>query len=867
MTVFISLSACNGCAPERIAQGRIVSRPVLLTKLLANREVVRYIRAPFGFGKSSLAYEYAQTVFDFRHVFWIDCSSPCFLRDLDDSDLAKEIFEVDEAARLVVFDDVPHLNEERSHRLSEVFDELMERKCEVLVCSVPSCDSFNHLQRDRICIDSDDMLLTDDETDDLTFSLVEDAFAKRAWPRSRRIAGSCWGSMSASDYLKAFCAEEMPSEWRLIAFVAFVCQKGTFKRFDEVMPGINLGESIEQLARCYPYLGLNVRSSTFEAMEVAPDIIAGCFEKHLEMMAYIAVCADVGSLVLNIASSIALSGDAGRACEVAGAFLGPYQCAKWLLSNAWVINEQGVLYEAHRLHGYIGRQNDTDMLLLQAHECWRMVFLEGFEKPLRKAYRIALDEKASRSARLLAASLVFCYGDDAERNAVYVSLEILIDAIGQHLRLADIPEMICFVMGGDEDCFRKAATRIKALIGSGMREDAIMGICAAYVNRLAVCMNASDKGSRKSVDEIEAIDLAKEILNLLAERLGGEQIKQSMYAYELYAACQKAFGMGILTQTECEVISGVSMSSFARYIATQKERYLRQQTGRLIRQSDYLKTHPDLYRRQGQSSGDVSLRLLEPVPLLYVGLFGGMVIRVGDRLVDPHTFRRMKAKTMLAILVLYKGREINRDRLVALLWPDSDLESARHNFYCVWGQLRHALMLPSGNCPYLIKNHDSVRIDARYLRSDIFAFDDVCRRLMFSEMGAAEWQKLFGEITGDFAQELVPGEQKCAYLRNVRNDYTARLVDSLLHASKYLCAQNELEGSLWFAREAKRRDACREDVYTTLMLAQEAAGQRSEAIETYQECKHFLNEELGIDPSVEISSIYNRVIDAEAFVQ
>ena len=47
------------------------------------------------------------------------------------------------------------------------------------------------------------------------------------------------------------------------------------------------------------------------------------------------------------------------------------------------------------------------------------------------------------------------------------------------------------------------------------------------------------------------------------------------------------------------------------------------------------------------------------------------------------------------------------------------------------------------------------------------------------------------------------------------------------------------------------------------MEAQIAADQRSAALETYFECRQFLNEDLGIDPSLRLVELYRSIIETE----
>ena len=76
MTRFIQQCACRGIRPASVVPERFASRPHLVSQLLRNRRVARFLVAPTGFGKATVAYEYAEVVFGFQHVFWISGTSP-----------------------------------------------------------------------------------------------------------------------------------------------------------------------------------------------------------------------------------------------------------------------------------------------------------------------------------------------------------------------------------------------------------------------------------------------------------------------------------------------------------------------------------------------------------------------------------------------------------------------------------------------------------------------------------------------------------------------------------------------------------------------------------------------------------------------
>ena len=48
-------------------------------------------------------------------------------------------------------------------------------------------------------------------------------------------------------------------------------------------------------------------------------------------------------------------------------------------------------------------------------------------------------------------------------------------------------------------------------------------------------------------------------------------------------------------------------------------------------------------------------------------LLGGLDVRIGEQQVDMQAFSRQKTKTLVALLVLARGRELSRERLLETL--------------------------------------------------------------------------------------------------------------------------------------------------------------------------------------------------------
>ena len=280
MSTFVQRAACRGHRPAEAAALRHQSRPQVVAQLLREREVARCLVAPTGFGKSTLAYEYAEVMFDFNHVFWIGATSPCFLRDLDAGTLFGSLVEADERCALVVFEDVPLLEGERLAQFSEVIDKLLERGCEVLVTTTPSRDCLGPWQRDRLLIDGADLMLDDEEA--ARNGRGEPTGRRPPFAAEERIACVQWGDDGWSTLLAGCAAEELPADMLLVQWLVLAQARGTWHEVAALLGEPRALEAWGYLAPRYPFLGMSEADGTFSAVRAEPAVLATRFDRIMD---------------------------------------------------------------------------------------------------------------------------------------------------------------------------------------------------------------------------------------------------------------------------------------------------------------------------------------------------------------------------------------------------------------------------------------------------------------------------------------------------------------------------------------------------------------------------------------------------------
>lgn len=896
MADFIASCACNGRRPRHLATYHWHSRPHLVSKLMRERGVVRFAVAPVGYGKTSLLAEYAEVVFSFEHVFWVDCARPCFLRDLDAGSLAEQFAQRDPRIALVAFDDLPSLDDARADAFSAAMDRLLERGCEVIVSATPAADAFGRRQPDRMTLGARDLLVADAELKDAPCAAAQGRCRASA---ADRVAALCWGGPDArTRFVEGAAAEDVPVAALASMFEMFAIPAGQIA-FKDSGASSALEGGLGAFARAYPHFGIEGESGRYEAPEIDVASIARAFRPKLASVARARGMACADELAIEIADRLVAARRAGRACEVVGA-LGS-RCAQeaWLARRSAQLVDLCCLLPATDLYSRIDIGRSGDAARLRADQAMRYALLG--DRPKARSLALSAVRCPTATLETLAASaIVAALGADG--SAVRDELRPIrraLDERGGSERLERAALRGC----GEpcDDRIRAAALVALAFAdGPSALESAWQRICSADPPP-AVLAAGAFVGLRlvSRCAPSDAPDAHGGSARGGAREVSGcaDAFRRALMGYLEQVRCDCAHGDALVFSAVCALGEGegqrdergpcagvradagfedaplapdvlAAAARTERLVAADRIAYARR-LGRPGRHDAVVHARSDgaagAPGRDAAESGSAPASPLgDGVPPLRVRLFGGLEVFVGDLPANPKYLRRQKTKALLAILALNAGKEVPRPRLSRDLWPESDPDTARKNLYTIWSQLRHALMLPDGSCPYLEKLQHGYRLSDRGLACDVSRVDDLCRALLLGKADGIGWDRTLEELESLYVGELMPCETESRIIVKRRAECHEKVIDALVAASGRLIEEGDLRSALWFARDAFDWERGREDVYATLMRAQIASGQRVSAVSTYFQCRRFLAEELGLDPSGDTVDLYRSVIEEEA---
>lgn len=879
MPDFFESCACKGARPHYLETRTHIKRPQLTARMLRRRSVPRCIVAPSGSGKTGLALDYAHTVFGMEHTFWIDASSPSFIRDLDKAVVRKNLDSIESAPYLAVFEDVPYMDGTRSAIFCDEVSSLIDEGNEVLVTCVPACDSLKEID-DRILIAANDLLLSDAEA--AAGGTPPNAAIGTAAPQ--RVAGLMWGKPDGrTRFLRNTVLSEPRAETRLILFVILVIRQGRISdvaRFAKCATGV-----IDRLACHYPVLGIDCHNGAFATAEFSFEEIAAVFLPQLAPMAEISPFESESLLVRRLCDLLLSRGQAARACEAMQALGSSAAIPLWLADNNQKLLRALCLSAACKLHASLDEVPEALKPQLNLYQARRFAALGLCEQAAVLAEEVALCAQAQLVCRFEAAFLAtLCFRDskcacmlrlahklctalqaaksDSDTKAIPGDISALPLGSLQDAEYASAALDVLVLGGGKGGSSEKLNSAAESLL-SQVEPAAVLG---PYTQVLATVLLLQACTPSVALSALEGA-LRRQLP--LKGGSGLTSVAASKMSLGLrdgfsYIACTYFEGKGGAGHLGAawDAPTNQAIDAFGVRLQEQWASFLDDPPFALERTpypyDAYFKAlHNGNSRAQKQLPSASTKR-----DQLTVNLFGGLDVYVGKRNIAEKHFRRRKTKTLLALLVLNRGREVSRAWLAHEMWPELGEEAALKNLYPVISVLRKLIPGPSVSDSYIHSGYDNLSLDCAGLVTDLDDFNELCRKLIYEQPGYEGWGEVYDRLVKKYSGDLLPSEAQCLWIIEKRKHYRNRLVDALVVASGRLLAGGNAQQALMFAQAALQHDSSREDIYAALMRAQIAANQRTAALQTYFDCRFNLVESLGIDPSPQIIDLYRSIIES-----
>jgi DNA-binding SARP family transcriptional activator len=227
---------------------------------------------------------------------------------------------------------------------------------------------------------------------------------------------------------------------------------------------------------------------------------------------------------------------------------------------------------------------------------------------------------------------------------------------------------------------------------------------------------------------------------------------------------------------------------------------------------------------------------------LRIWLLGGFRAAVDGTPVAEEAWRRNKAKALVKLLALARGKRLHREQLMDVLWPDLAPEAAAANLRKAVYFARRALA-PE----HLALRDEMLRLEAAHLWVDVDAFELAAEA---GDLRAAV--ELYG---GD----LLPEDRFESWTVERRDQLHARFARRLLDHARELEAAGDPDGATAALERLAVADPLSEEAVMAVIRAHALAGQRHLALRWYRQFEARLDEELGVEPGTEARRLHEDI--------
>lgn len=230
-----------------------------------------------------------------------------------------------------------------------------------------------------------------------------------------------------------------------------------------------------------------------------------------------------------------------------------------------------------------------------------------------------------------------------------------------------------------------------------------------------------------------------------------------------------------------------------------------------------------------------------------VRLFGAPTI---SRSGVPSAVDTRKAIALLAYLTL-AGGPVQRDRLCALLWPESSQSRARGALRRTLTSLRSAV-----GADVVIADRESVAVALDKMAVDVAEFERLAE-----DGSPGDLARAVDLYEGDFLSGFsVRGSPDFEDWQRLEAERFRRKADLVLEQLVEAQLESGDHGSaIELAERRVNLDPLSEPAHRQLLVAEARAGHRSRAIERYRTAARILEEELGVAPLPETTELYQRI--------
>jgi predicted ATPase/DNA-binding SARP family transcriptional activator/DNA-binding CsgD family transcriptional regulator len=227
---------------------------------------------------------------------------------------------------------------------------------------------------------------------------------------------------------------------------------------------------------------------------------------------------------------------------------------------------------------------------------------------------------------------------------------------------------------------------------------------------------------------------------------------------------------------------------------------------------------------------------------------------VGTRILEDSQWRLRKAAALVKLLALAPSHRMQREQVMALLWPDSRRRPASNNLRTTLHAARKVLD-PAAGSDYLASEGESlVLCPVEQLWVDVDAFEEAAATARRARDPAAYRTSI--EL---YAGDLLPEDRYEEWAEGRREELRKMYVDLLVEMASLYEGRGEWEPAIEALRRVIAEEPVLEDAYVGLMRLYAFSGLSGQALAQYEQLRETLQREFGAEPGASVRAFREEI--------
>jgi DNA-binding SARP family transcriptional activator len=238
-------------------------------------------------------------------------------------------------------------------------------------------------------------------------------------------------------------------------------------------------------------------------------------------------------------------------------------------------------------------------------------------------------------------------------------------------------------------------------------------------------------------------------------------------------------------------------------------------------------------------------------------------LRVFYNDVQIEAWESARARAIFRYLVAQRPAAAQKERLAALLWPDSEPELARRSLHQAIYCLRQTLRRYAGDASVIQFANDTYQLApeiAIWVDADVFAGQIAAARAHWSAGDGERAVRAYATAADLYQGDFLANEGGEEWVDERRGAFQVMYTEALHRLAQHYYERDDHSAAVAFSQRALAHDGCDEDAHRLLMLCYAAQGLRHLAVRQYQICVAALRTQLGLEPSDEMKDLYRRLV-------